>query len=58
MSPTLLSTTTNGVPGYPRTNKNKKRQNTTIMLDITRYAVKDALDNLPLDKQIWESIQD
>ena len=28
------------------------------MLDITRYAVKDAFDNLPLDKRIWESIQD
>lgn len=29
-----------------------------IMLDIARYTVKDTFDNLPSDKQLWESIQD
>ena len=36
----------------------KKRQNMAIMLDVTRFEVRDAFDNLPSDKQIWQSIQD
>ena len=36
----------------------KKRQSTVIMLDITRYAVRDTFGSLPSDRQLWESIQD
>ena len=28
------------------------------MLDITRYAVRDAFGSLPSDRQLWKSIQD
>ncbi|KAJ7674068.1 hypothetical protein DFH06DRAFT_978880, partial [Mycena polygramma] len=34
------------------------RMKTTIMLDITRYAVQDLTGNLPSDKNIWLSIRD
>ena len=30
----------------------------TIILDITRYAIRDTFSSLPLDRQLWESIQD
>ena len=36
----------------------KKRQSMVIMLDITRYAVRNAFGSLPSDRQLWESIQD